>query len=894
MALGQQGSSLTRRAAILGVAALLGVVGMVGSEAQDAATSGVELHILQRVRSPSFILVNASAAGDSWEPSESTHLPLDDGFSSSGRYRYGDIALEVPLRNGAYVTVETRVWLDVQDGRTLFISARPASGSWKPFGTRELTLEEGHFDNFSYGAVQFQVPIPGSKALEACTASVAVPDPDDNPGLVRDCVALFQSGPTLAGKGGRDGKALTNWRADVPLSKWYGVTVGGTPARVTGLEVQYRWSESRNVLRGRIPPELALLSKLEVLDLSDHRELKGTIPPELGSLVNLKTLDLSGNQLTGPVPRELGALSNLEFLRLGQNQLTGTIPRELGQLGELRHLSLGSRQYIGNRLTGEIPQEIGELANLELLDLSKNLLTGSIPPELGNLYRLRHLSLNDNELTGAIPPELGTLVRINAMDLSNNQLTGGIPPEFGQMRNPELLNLRNNGLSGEIPAELADAFEGPYGLLLAGNPWESCLPVALRPLVDDDLVGQLGGVTAASDEPPGSDLNSLGLSYCQCLPPLQSGGPSPDLRVGVDGIPFLPQKPTSVPGTYRLTFSLVLDLPPGGAFRLQNWRTGPYVNGGFAGAAITVTLSELRTGSDLLMDPFTGYVYGRHLVDEPSDCEGAPSRLFDQIVASMRNQPPYSPPSPENIVNPDDVETLEGGRSYWLNETLSLIFDVPDLPEGTSIGGYLTCFDWDEDGCYQTLEVGGKGSQLFLRAGTGQAWHWNAGKGELDAVLTHIADSVRQHLPPPSCEAPETAPDCSVLLGARDTLAGDAHLNWDARLPLPYWQGVTVDRRTGRVVNIDVGGGVKLNGQIPQELSQLTHLETLDLSFNRLTGSIPPELGELPNLRELDLHFNRLQGCISEALWRFDIANWQTSNPNLRRCDEGSRPSTGP
>ena len=628
---------------------------------------------------------------------------------------------------------------------------------------------------------------------------------------------------------------------------------------------------------------MGALSNLEVLRLEKNR-LTGGIPPELGQLGRLRILSLSSapyarNTLTGEIPPALGRLANLEELDLFGNRLTGSIPPSLGALSNLVYLNLGE-----NQLSGPTPPQLGLLTGLRSLDLAENALGGSIPPELGNLFRLTVLRLNHNDLTGAIPPSLGSLKRLRYMELNDNQLTGGIPREFGQLRNPEVLDLRNNGLTGEIPAELADAFDGPFGLLLAGNPWESCLPAALRPLVDRPLVVQPGSVTAAEDLPVGSDLKFLGLSYCQCLPRPQGGGPSPDLREGPDGIPFLTQEATSVPGTYRLTFSLVLDLPPGGVFRLENWRRGPYVNGGFAGGAVSVTISELITGSHLFIDPFTGYVYDRRGVDEPPDCDGAPSRLFDRIVTSMRNQPPYTSPTPENILHPAEAR-LEGGRTYWLNEALSLIFDVPKLPEGTAFGGSVPCTEWTEEGCDLTLRVGAAGSRLILIAATGQTWHWRQGDGGLDPVLNHVAASVRQHLPPPSCDRPETAPDCAILLQARDTLAGDAHLNWDAQLPLPYWEGVTVDRSTGRVVEIFVRGSTR-DAQIPQELGQLTHLETLDLSFNQLTGSIPPELGELPNLQELNLRFNRLEGCIPMTLWQFDIASWQTSNLDLRRCEE--------
>ena len=73
-----------------------------------------------------------------------------------------------------------------------------------------------------------------------------------------------------------------------------------------------------------------------------------------------------------------------------------------------------------------------------------------------------------------------------------------------------------------------------------------------------------------------------------------------------------------------------------------------------------------------------------------------------------------------------------------------------------------------------------------------------------------------------------------------------------------------------------------LHGSIPPQLGDLTKLETLDLSDNRLSGSIPPELsytshvcfserypgpiGSLANLRALDLSDNTLSGKIPVGL----------------------------
>ena len=125
--------------------------------------------------------------------------------------------------------------------------------------------------------------------VSACATGTAVTSPGVNRGLVHDCGAL------LAAKDALRGTATLDWSVDTSITGWEGVTTGGTPRRVTEL------------------------------DLSSEG-LTGSIPAGLGTLFELTTLDLSMNTLTGNIPAELGLLSNLEELRLSGNSLTGCIP----------------------------------------------------------------------------------------------------------------------------------------------------------------------------------------------------------------------------------------------------------------------------------------------------------------------------------------------------------------------------------------------------------------------------------------------------------------------------------------------------------------------------------------------------------------------------------------
>jgi len=89
---------------------------------------------------------------------------------------------------------------------------------------------------------------------------------------------------------------------------------------------------------------------------------------------------------------------------------------------------------------------------------------------------------------------------------------------------------------------------------------------------------------------------------------------------------------------------------------------------------------------------------------------------------------------------------------------------------------------------------------------------------------------------------------------------GDSwNTSWDLNQPISQWNGVTITNN--KVTNIKLLFN-NLDGEIPESIGNLTHLETLELSFNKLEGSLPLEIGSLKNLSILALHGNNLSGNI--------------------------------
>ena len=80
-----------------------------------------------------------------------------------------------------------------------------------------------------------------------CVDGGAVANSEDSVGMIADCETLLDVRDDLAGE------ALLNWSADVQIADWDGIAVGGSPERVTALDLGGR------SLAGMIPIRLGLV-----------------------------------------------------------------------------------------------------------------------------------------------------------------------------------------------------------------------------------------------------------------------------------------------------------------------------------------------------------------------------------------------------------------------------------------------------------------------------------------------------------------------------------------------------------------------------------------------------------------------------------------------------------
>ena len=203
---------------------------------------------------------------------------------------------------------------------------------------------------------------------------------------------------------------LNPWDLNQTMDTWSGVILDAN-GRVTSLSAT-NWS-------GNLAPDIGLLSKLQILNLSLNRDLTGQLPEEIGDLTELTQLNLAGCSFTDTIPNSISNLNRVSFLSLSNNLLNGKIPEDIGNIAFLEFLYLND-----NNLTGEIPISMGALPNIKRIKLYNNKLEGNIPNQLVNLkFTIEELGLHNNKFTGMPNFTLHISSFIWGLTVQNNQLT---------------------------------------------------------------------------------------------------------------------------------------------------------------------------------------------------------------------------------------------------------------------------------------------------------------------------------------------------------------------------------------------------------------------------------------------------------------------------------------
>ncbi|EOA15173.1 hypothetical protein CARUB_v10028556mg, partial [Capsella rubella] len=177
-----------------------------------------------------------------------------------------------------------------------------------------------------------------------------------------------------------------------------------------------------NQFTGEIPKSLSLVKTLNVLRL-DRNRLSGNIPPSLKNLTNLMELYLANNMFTGSLPN-LASLTNLYTLDVSNNKFNFShIPSWISSLP-----SLSTLRMEGINLEGPIPITLFKPTLLQTVILNRNWLEGTL--DFGTNYsnQLELVDLRNNRISEYKSPP--TANKIMQVTLENNPMC----PAAGNMQ----------------------------------------------------------------------------------------------------------------------------------------------------------------------------------------------------------------------------------------------------------------------------------------------------------------------------------------------------------------------------------------------------------------------------------------------------------------------------
>ena len=162
-----------RMLVVAGLALLLGLAVAGPALARGGGeAASVEVRVWQHVDDERDLYVSARPAGGSWRTLGTVPLALD-ALTASESYRYGDIALALPQGDGEAAEVEVRVWQDDSLIAGIFVSVRSAGGSWSVPGTAALPLDDGIAASGRYRYGDVSLAIPPK---DAATGDPTRPD----------------------------------------------------------------------------------------------------------------------------------------------------------------------------------------------------------------------------------------------------------------------------------------------------------------------------------------------------------------------------------------------------------------------------------------------------------------------------------------------------------------------------------------------------------------------------------------------------------------------------------------------------------------------------------------------------------------------------------------------
>ncbi|CAN1344678.1 Receptor-like protein EIX2 [Linum perenne] len=612
---------------------------------------------------------------------------------------------------------------------------------------------------------------------------------------------------------------------------------------------------------------------LGAADLPEFTTFSGEISPSLASLKHLRYLDLSNNDFSGhPIPEFIGSLTNLRLLKLSTAGFSGVVPLQLGKLSKLRYLNLQGNY--GEKLYLENLDWVSSLSLLEFLDLSFVDLSGVVNwlTMLNKIPSLEELHLSNCQLR-SIPDSLPRVnfSSLSVLDLSYNNFNDPLFPSWTfYLRSLTTLDLANNRFRGPIPEGLRNMsllsqldLSWNHFTTLEPNCFLGLTHMQVLSLTQNDLKGEIF-LSAMQNM---TSLTDLDLSYNK----LKSRDGIPEyfrnfcrlrtitlsdveLRQEADeALRILAGCPADALESIRLSncqlSGHLMNIPFRNFQKLDTLSLSRNLISGRVPLSLTdlVSLRTLDLSSNKLVGPLPsnlGRLSKLESIDiSENSLEGEVAEFHFQNLTrlwlfqasgnqlSLKVGPSWNPPP--------QIEIL--GMGFW--------HLGPQFPNWIRSLKLLTELNMSSSGISSSIPP-----WLFFNS---HFYSIDLSSNLLNGPLPHIYpfmtvldvsnNSLSGSLAKFLCYKPDEEKTMQVMNLGSNKFSGEIPDCWTS------WRYLEALKN-------------KLVGQIPEEMTKLAGLQSLNMSDNFLTGVIPRDIGSMGALESVDLSLNQLSGEIPPSI----------------------------
>ncbi|XP_062079920.1 receptor-like protein EIX2 [Humulus lupulus] len=585
------------------------------------------------------------------------------------------------------------------------------------------------------------------------------------------------------------------------------------------------------------------LTKLDIVYNTIHPK---TIPWLLNISSNLVSLTFWGNEVRGPLPNCFQNIRTLAHIDLSYNEFVGGIPKSLGSLCNLQELSLSENNF--NTTLSDVLESLRGCAkdSLEILDLRSNQLKGSFPISKAFPVFLKELSLYDDQLEGPLL-HLSKFSSLRLLDVSYNKLNGTLPDDIGKLHHLKILFLKWNSFTGTLTEAIGE-LQHLENLDVSSN--------AFTGLVTEVHFKRLSNLKRLSflDNPLTLTFNST------WVPPFQL------VDVLLGSCKLGPQFPAWLKTQKKLS---LLDISNAQIYdKIPNWFSnqifelkilnlssnelyGPIPT--YLSNVKTLFLSNnmLHSLRTFLCEPVHGSIEILHISNNMLngsllDCH---LNLKNLTVLKLDNNNFFGE-IPRSIGLLHGIQYLLLGHNNFFGNLPSSLQNCTQLK-------VLDVEDNNLEGNIPTWIGKRLTNLIFFRLKSNNLF------GAIPSNLCHLQsvqifdismNNIGGHIP--SC-----IKNFSSMIDKRDIFQVSnmqIHVNLDDNIGLNYemdtfimWKGVNRQfKEILRLINLINLSSNKLNGKIPEELTNLVELIELNISKNNLSGAIPANIGNLKKLQK--------------------------------------------